>query len=361
MKSKIFVILAILALVMTPFAFAQYGYGDDDDNGDRDRPLSVTFESTCEGNIVTVTSGGDALPGARVTVVDTSPSGGILVSGDTDSNGQVMFDGCSMTVNIFVSKKGYESESLTRSLVDCGQCEEEERHLECVNSACVAVLGAGENECATDADCVEAPPEEPEPEPECTSDDDCADTQYCDIPVGAGGGDCADVTGDCGYAAAHAWVQYECGDEPGCASCPAGMFCVEHECVAGDVECPATAFVGDEESCEASTDGDVCANCDYEVTDPSGNKLTGKTDANGNFYIPFNMQGEYTVVLLAEDGTPIKSIVVNALPKPAVEEPGEPTVVTDGGDLSLFFIILVVLLLLLLFWWLIRRGGKRRR
>ena len=395
MKSKILVILAILVLVMAPFAFAQYGYGDDDDGDDKpDKPLSLSLDSSCEENVVTATSGGDPVSEVRVAVIRVG--GAAITVNWTDSNGQIKFTDedceplgcCGLTVDVFGSKKGYKkAELIGENLIPCEQCEPPEcvsddqcpTDERCEDGECVPVdcpCGEVRNhacdpyECCADDDCPEGQVcrnHECQPPYECYSDDDCEDTQYCDMPEAVGaapaGGNCADVTGECGYAENHAWVQYECGDEAGCLPCPEGMICVDHECVAGDMECPATAFVGDEGACEATVDDEPCPEpgCPYVITDPFGNQYTGMT-VDGQIIVPFDNEGPYTVTLFAADGTtPIKTMVIQVNPEPAAEEPTPPTVVTGPDWSSLLLLIGLVLLLLLFFWWLRRRGGGRRR
>lgn len=57
--------------------------------------------------------------------------------------------------------------------------------------------------------------------PECRSDSECADTQFCT------GGRCTDITGACGRAANHRWVAYECCSDEGCAG---NEVCSENRC-----------------------------------------------------------------------------------------------------------------------------------
>ncbi len=237
MSSKIFVVLALLVLVISPLAMAQYGYLPPDGGNEQPKPLEIELDSSCEGNVVTIyrRNTPETVSGAQVTVTDVT--GAPIFSGETDANGQITFEGCGMTVIIYTSKSGWKSDEETHSLIPCEQCEEE-RGPVCGDGTCDQ--GETADNCPEDCPPAAAPPEtgeEPtapptEPQFECTSDADCADVEYCAMAVGAAGGTCEPVTGECGYAENHVWVQYECGDEAGCPSCNVGFECKDHVCVA---------------------------------------------------------------------------------------------------------------------------------
>ena len=65
------------------------------------------------------------------------------------------------------------------------------------------------------------------PEPGCSSNNDCADFQFC-----SAAGSCEALAGNCGFAANHTWVPYECGTQPGCPQCPSGSSCIDNKCKA---------------------------------------------------------------------------------------------------------------------------------
>lgn len=345
--------------------YGGYGYGyscDDDDDGTDKLPLSISFESSCDENIVTVTDKNGPVANAHVTVIDVND--GPLYSADTDSDGEVSFSGCGLTVNIFASKSGYIKDSTSRTLIACSECDETvpETHLECVNNACASVSGSGSDECSSNADC--APPEGPvvpptEPEHECEDDSDCLDSEYCDIEPGAPGGDCIAVTG-CGDVVDHALVPYECGDAPGCPSCPAGKICKDNECVESDLTGPGSGVVGAEVTVTATEGNDSCSLCDVEIIDPTGKRITGQTDEDGNLDIPLNLKGAYNVTLL-KDGVPVKSILINAMPKTPSEEPETPTATGDDSLSLLFLLLLLVIIIGGLVYWRGRGKSKGRK
>jgi hypothetical protein len=194
---------------------------------------------------------------------------------------------------------------------------------------------------------------------ECCSDDGCAGTEYCDIPAGGRGGVCRPVEG-CGVAENHALIPYQCGTGPACPPCAEGFVCQNHTCTAYGLEGPDTGFIGSNVTIEASENGGPCAFCGIEVVDPAGNRLMGRTDANGTLRIPLTIQGIYTVTLF-EGGTPLKSMNITALPVTKPQEPEKP--VAKVEELCLPWLVLVILLAIVIY--LVRkhlrqkkRGGK---
>ncbi|MFH0885429.1 MAG: carboxypeptidase-like regulatory domain-containing protein [Candidatus Micrarchaeota archaeon] len=362
-----------------------YGYDcstPDNDEPSPDNPLDVSIDPSCDGTVITVTSGG-AVPGADVDVI--AQYGPSIFSGTTDSNGQVTLDpdACGLTVRVYADKDGYNSYNGDPTTIDCGTCGPEgcqsnddcasdkkcnlDTH-ECVgvpcecgvvqNHQCVPYACCSDSQCATGEICDNHICKE-KPAFECTSDVQCAPTQYCDIPVGASGGSCKDVTGQCGQVVDHAFVPYgyECGTEEGCPSCGNGFACVDHKCIQNDVTCPTTGLVGDKKTCEATENGQPCVLCDFVYTDPTGKNFTGKTDENGNFDLPLNMEGIYKVALM-KNGTIVKIIEVKAFPQGQPPEPEKPG--QAGPDLGAMLALVVLLLLLvlgILYW---RSRGKKK-
>jgi len=212
-----------------------YGYLPSDGGNEQPKPLHIELDSSCEGNVVTLyrRNTPELIRDAQVTVTDVT--GAPLFSGNTDANGQITFEGCGKTVIIYASKSGYKSEEETFDLVPCEQCEE--GGPVCGDGVCEQ--GETTDNCPEDCPPATAPPgageEQPPPttgpEFECTSNADCEDAEYCAMLATAAGGNCEPVVGECGYAANHAWVAYECGDEAGCPTCDTGYECSDHSCV----------------------------------------------------------------------------------------------------------------------------------
>jgi len=327
------------------------------DDEPEDRSMDLGFITNCYGNVVTVTkSGGDPLYGASVRVLDAD-SLVLVASGSTDSNGEFDFPGCGFTVDISVEKGGYTSESTIKSLVTCEECEEgcltdadcPEGYV-CEDGECVP-----EPECVDDKDCPEGyeckngecVPEELE----CTEDSHCADDEYCED------NECKPVTGQCGYAEDHEWVTYACGREAGCPDCPEGLVCENRKCVATGLDCPESVFVGTEETCRAAMNGDVCARCDYIVTDPTGREYTGQTDENGDILLPFDLEGLYRVALV-KDGEVVSEVQVEVVPKAPPTEEEKPTEEVVEDVTWLWLLVLLALLVVAFLYWRRRKGEK---
>ncbi|MBU0532101.1 hypothetical protein KKB44_01265 [Candidatus Micrarchaeota archaeon] len=322
---------------------------DEENPSDEDKEFSLSFDSTCDGNTLTVTYNGNPVPGASVNVYNPTTMQTIAL-GTTNVNGEFEFSGCDLTIQVHVSKTGYDSETVTEQLINCELCLEEEEHLECVDDLCIVVPGLGPNLCSLDADCME-------PVYECYSDNDCDDTDYCDILEGEAGGNCLPVTGDCGYAQNHTWVQYECGVDPECVLCPEGLVCVEHQCVEANLTGPGEGFVDAEVDIIATINNETCAYCDIEIVDPTGEHFTGLTDENGRIQVPLNLKGQYTITLL-QNGQVLASKTVDAIPKaPPTDEP--PPTEKIGEDFTwLWLFILLAGFFILFFYWRQRKKKK---
>jgi parallel beta-helix repeat protein len=354
-----------------------YPPDDDDDGGPEPDPLSASLESTCEANTVTVTSSGDPVSNAKV-VVDVISDILVLYTGD---NGQTSFGSypthCGKTVTIKISESGYDKVSMSGALVDCELCIPSEctddtdcpSDQYCMNGECIFIeCPCGEvvdhqcmeYECCVDTDCPEGQVcmdnecQEVPPEEECETDADCAGNKYCED------GNCELVTGACGYVEEHAWVEYECGDEIGCLPCPEGTACVDHACVRASLTGPGEGFIGDSVGLTAKENDEPCADCDVQITDPTGRKLTGKTDASGKVQIPLNTEGLYRITLF-KDGVPLASKNVAALARPPFPEE-KPLITVIAEMVSQFWLVLLLILLaLLLLYWRARKKKKKRR
>ncbi|MCD6227023.1 right-handed parallel beta-helix repeat-containing protein [Candidatus Micrarchaeota archaeon] len=90
-----------------------------------------------------------------------------------------------------------------------GQCSS---GLDCKSGYCCD-RGVYKNTCrASEAQC---------PNYECLSDDDCEDDEKCDNHK------CVEITGTCGYAENHEWIEYECCND---TECEDNEVCQDHEC-----------------------------------------------------------------------------------------------------------------------------------
>jgi hypothetical protein len=170
-------------------------------------------------------------------------------------------------------------------------------------------------------------------------------------------GNCQPVTGECGFAQNHVWVTYKCGDEPGCPSCPPDQVCDDHLCVEPGLTCPESGIVGDEETCLAVVGYAVCANCDFMVTDPRDDTLTGKTSSDGTFVLPLTLEGLYKVAVL-QDGVVVSEVEIEAIPKAPPIEPVKPTPAQPIPNEVLYLLLLLILLILFFYY---RRRKKKEK
>ncbi|MBU0532560.1 hypothetical protein KKB44_03635, partial [Candidatus Micrarchaeota archaeon] len=331
---------------------------EDENPNDEDKEFTLSFDSTCDGNTLTVTYNGNPVPGASVNVYNPNNMQTIAL-GTTNASGEFEFDACSLTVQIHISRNGYDSETITETLITC--CEEEctlnedcPDNQECDDGMCTDIpctCGQIQNhqcieyECCFDNDCAEGQCiNNTCLELGCQSDEDCQDSEYCDS------GECIPVTGECGYPENHAWVSYECGDDPNCPVCPDQEFCKDHICIEGGLTGPGTGFVGDNATFNGTENGGSCVFCDVEITDPTGKKYSAKTGSDGSLTLPLTTKGNYTITLLAPNGLPAATLIIEALPKAPGEDISKPTEVSPTETLLWLLIIVLALIILFLYW-----------
>jgi len=178
--------------------------------------LSLSAQYTCAGEPVTLTTNAE---GASVTLY--WDDNGFLTpvgSGATGSDYTVSFSTSSEQPGNYeadASKAGYtDAPTLQFSMSECTVCACESNDdcptdYVCTDCACVYVPVVPQN----DTEPPDEPPPPPPPPPpgaNCTIDADCADDQRCENER------CALVTGECGYAANHAWNTYECCSNDDC-------------------------------------------------------------------------------------------------------------------------------------------------
>jgi parallel beta-helix repeat protein len=313
------------------FTVAQLSSGDEDEP---EPPLSISVESTCEGNTLAITSRGDAVRGAEISIDGQA-------AGSTADDGTLkLADGCGKSIRIDAEKSGYRDASGIRALVDCGTCNVEPPPPP-ITCQCGFVF---EGKCVDYA---------------CCSNSSCLDSEYCDIPKGQSGGVCRPVTGECGEIKNHTFVRYgyQCGYEPGCQLCQAGYRCEGHACVTNDLKGPDKVVVGQNGTVAAIENGAPCAYCDVEITSPGGAIFTGKTDAGGTIVFPFRSQGEYRVSLL-RNGYAVKTITIQAFPLATPAEPEKPAQTSPQAGFPWWLIILLLIIIALIVYWRRRKTGK---
>jgi hypothetical protein len=131
----------------------------------------------------------------------------------------------------------------------------------------------------------------------CSSNADCPDASYCSA------GSCLPVAqGACGYVAGHAWHDYACCSDSGCA---AGSHCANNACVQNAyVLRNETAFVvGQNATVLLLVNGRPLANTLVKAVSPSGRVFSGYTDANGEFRFVPDAAGQYSMEALGTGQT----------------------------------------------------------
>ncbi len=344
-------------------ASAPSGGGGTSGGGGPLPALSISFNST--SGVVTVTSGGSPVPGATVK------EDGVLV-GTTDSNGQITIPGCNQSVTIDALMGGYTAASAAVTLMACSAqppaCTTDDNCSSaqaCVAGACVAVNCP--NGSVVNHQCVQNQTNQCTSPSCCTNSSVCSDTQACVTPSGApptqaSPGSCQQVTGQCGYAANHAFVPYNytCGTEPGCPSCPSGQSCVEHQCVQYGLSCPSGGVVGATVTCNATQNGQACPDCNYTVTDPSGATTSGQANPDGSITLPLNSAGQYRVSVMGAGAAVNSAQIVASAPaqQPPAQPPSPP--VAAGPDLLslVWLLVLLIIVIAAVIYWR-SRSGKR--
>ncbi len=341
------------------------------DNGAGAQPISVSVSSTCDGNLVTVESGGHPLAGAEVKVKGKS-------IGNTNSKGQIAFEGCDMVDAIVLAKKGgYIPDNVHVDTVACSQCAqctsdaECPTDSECTGGKCVQIsceCGKIENhactqyECCSDSQCGQGETcanhacNKPF---ECTKNTDCSAMEYCAVQAGQAGGDCKPVAGGCGVVSNHAFTPYECGVEPGCPSCPSGSVCSDNKCASYAATAPEKGVVGDNATVHVTVDGKPCSACEIVITNPDGTTRTGRTDGNGDLVLPLQQPGSYRISL--PDGSLLRTLTAGVAPKANVVKAGNETPVTSTAPAPLPCIlgaILLVLAIVIFYLWQREKSGK---
>ena len=164
-------------------------FGGGSSGGDA-KTMMVESETLCPGDTVefTVTHASSPVVGVEVSVTQYSPYAGTIASAMTDTDGKVSFSlPESATYRIYFTKGGYDYTN--PYVLDYTMCGGD---------------AAG-----------------------CTVNSDCATNAQCVA------GSCVALTGDCGYASGHIWIDYQCCADSDCA---AGTTCVDHVCMSPEEE-----------------------------------------------------------------------------------------------------------------------------
>ena len=244
MSNNILPVAFFILIVLAGTAHAYLDVGGDDDD-DKEPQLKLELNTTCDGLIVTVTADGQPVEGAYVTVRRVSDAI-LLTWGDTDLDGQIVFDLCGDRVDVKATKSGYQkSDTETMQLIACEECAGCTSNANCPsNSVCIAgscvpiaCCGVIENhsctpyECCSNQDCPGGqtcsnnaciPAQIPPVDIGCTEDDDCPQTDYCVD------GECVPVPCGCGVIENHSCSLYECCTGQDCAT---DQLCINNTCI----------------------------------------------------------------------------------------------------------------------------------
>lgn len=325
--------------------------------------LALSVNSSCGGNTVTVTSDGQLVSGARVSIDDAVT----FIVNETDSGGQVSFGGCGKNVTIRATASGYSAAEAGTALVDCSLCAPpipcdcgfiRVSDGQCIHYPCCADSQCGRNETCVSHSCEGGGGGQPlciAPSC-CRTDADCGRTERCDIPAGAETGRCVPVTG-CGIVDNHSLVeQWACGDGPSCPPCPGGYVCLVHQCIRGTVSAPTNIYVGSNTTIHAEINDRACASCEIEITDPAGRKFVVTTDAGGDAVLPLEREGIYNATLV-RNRMPLSSVAIRSLRPPAVV-PVVPVTLIQGQDLCLLALLVLLALFILYLRWRAKKGAE---
>ena len=239
----------------------------------------------------------------------------------TDKNGEAtILVSASGYYEATVSKEGYESKTIRFTIEEC---PEETLPQEAL------------------------PGEEPaEPPPTgCTSSSDCSTTQECVQ------GECTEITGACGYAQNHAWVEYECCSG---SDCGANENCENHECIASTFTLSIPALVvGEPARIVAYKDGSPEPGAAVEVTFPDGTREILTTDSSGAIEFTPEEEGEYSIQVLDDSGEPLagKASIAQA-PAPVSAPIGPETPILPEKECCLLGVCSSVIGICW-YWWLL--------
>jgi hypothetical protein len=374
-------IIALTLVVGIAFPYLPTGPGDDDDTS---RFMFVTVNSTCDGNLVSVVDkDGAPIPDVHLSVKKTADATPVAY-GNTDALGNFSFVGCGAKVDVKATNPDYMMNVTVVTLIACEECAgciSDDDCLgnqycnagECLPVPCdcgiVSAHQCNPYECCSDSDCGQNQqcenhtcvgiPQEPEVG-SCSEDGDCPDPEFCYFAAaGASKGRCIPVEG-CGSVSNHTLAVYQCGNATGCPSCSLGYTCISNVCVPDDIECPPSAAAGIEITCNTTSGGGPCRQCDYMVTDPTGADKGGRTDENGRIRLPLGIKGSYNVSLV-KNGTVIKTVAVTAFPAAGGKEDRSTVQFIEPALLAGLLVLILLLAGAILYFLKRKKAGKKAK
>jgi parallel beta-helix repeat protein len=275
------------------------------------RTFSIDLNSSCTGNIVSVTSGDMPISGATV-LVDDAASMANISSGTSDADGQLNFTGCGLNVRITVVKGGYQTAQIINQTMACGQCVQ------------------------------------------CTQDTGCPDTDSCVNQS------CVAVQCSCGQVADHECSAYECCSDSQCIS---GQICQDHTCVQQNTTQNNTR---PQNATTAPTQADAsaaiaAATSAVDSASGSGKNVTEAQSELAQAEAAFSSGNYALAVQLAEQSEQLAANAA-AAPAPQANLTGTSTAApSQPFNWLLAICVIVILLIVGLVYYLITRKPPKRR
>ncbi|MBD3397740.1 hypothetical protein GF412_01265 [Candidatus Micrarchaeota archaeon] len=248
---------------------------------------------------------------------------------------------------------GDEPEYVCESDIDCPDCY----YCSIGNNKCLpksdiecGVPGTG---CASGYECVDcACVETEEPEPECTSNNDCPGDEYCSD------GECTPVECECGEVKDHECVSYECCSDEDCAE---GELCRDNECIVPEEEeeceeCDEPIQETEDRIDEAKEQGIDTEEVEELLDKAKEAKEQGDCE-NALRYAEAALAAANALVA-EEAGIPPAEVVSTEVP--SVTEPKMPNgkEVTEMQQNMLWFVLILLGLGLVGYWWFRNHYGK---
>ncbi len=180
---------------------------------------------------------------------------------------------------------------------------------------------------------------------ECTSNNNCDDDEKCL------GGECIEITGECGYADDHKWVKYDCCDN---GDCIGNEVCINYKCIILGEGAENDGETGDIETTEIETNNDtettdICistgcnisnwVSCECKEGETKGIQIGRCADNCGNtIYKNQSCTCDITPIQTIEETDEIK------------EEESIAQVLAKEGSMYMYLFLLILILIILAYW-----------
>ncbi|MBU0591358.1 MAG: right-handed parallel beta-helix repeat-containing protein [Candidatus Micrarchaeota archaeon] len=314
--------------------------------------IDISYSLSCPNNVLEVRTEaeGELLSGANLFIYI---NGDLISTGSTDAGVAYFSLSSGGAYLIKATKAGYNIGRIERTISLCS----EEELLNLTN----ATIEDENTTIDIEPPLVQPPPGDLDQDT-CNSNTDCSGRHYCNADTGL----CIEVdipSSVCGGAVDHEFVEYECGSSQYCLSCPSGLECISNICVVSALNGPDSVFIGDNAEIFAYTGEQPCVGCYIRIISPDGNVFTVTTDDDGSADLEALYQGDYDVALI-RNGTVVRSITINAIPKGGADDQQQRGAIT-GADVTsaIYFISILAIIGVAIWYWRFRgrSSGNRRR